>query len=138
MPRLAQNRYQDSAYLAVAPRPAVPSSCLLYCPFELQEWRYGRPPQFQPSAVQGLLERAECVGGAQYFRLQLRRVHAVPRRRADAQLHLRPRAVQLKRGGGRADQVVSALHRDARDVPDALHALEQRLVLEETVVHLDA
>ena len=90
------------------------------------------------SAVQGLLERAECVGGAQYFRLQLRRVHTVPRRRADAQLHLRPRAVQLKRGGGRADQVVSALHRDARDVPDALHALEQRLVLEETVVHLDA
>ncbi len=89
----------------------------------------------------GLLEHlrtAECVGGPEYFRLQLRRVHAVPRRRADAQLHLRPRAMQLKRGGGRADEVVCALHRNARDVPDALHALEQRLVLKEAVVHLDA
>ena len=89
----------------------------------------------------GLLEHlrtAECVGGPEYFRLQLRRVHAVPRRRADAQLHLRPRVMQLKRGGGRADEVVCALHRDARDVPDALHALEQRLVLKEAVVHLDA
>ena len=62
----------------------------------------------------------------------------MPRRRADAQLHLGPRAVQLKRGGGRADEVVGALHRDARDVPDALHALEERLVVEEAIVHLRA
>ena len=93
--------------------------------------------QFALSSA-GLLERAECVCGPEYFRLQLRRVHAVPRRRADAQLHLRPRAVQLKRGGGRADEVVGALHRDARDVPDALDAFEQRRVLEEAVVHLGA